>query len=137
MSASRTIRILTVAYLGLHLTTSLVLPQLHAVQDENVARLLQYSGYGGILNASNPVFYALSALPLIASVGLFWLRNWGRILLLIATLLNLVGALAFGVSVSDALGSFFAYLTVLSSGALLGIVFLTQARQQFDTPEAG
>jgi hypothetical protein len=135
MTTSKTVRALTIAFVLFHVVTSLVIPQLQILQDENVGRLLQYAGYGGILNASSPVFYVLPGVPLIASVGVYWFRNWGRVLLLIAVVLNLAGALAFGVSVSDPIGSFFAYLTVLCSGALLGIAFLSPARELFGSRE--
>jgi hypothetical protein len=105
-------RAILAVYVVAHVVTAFIIPRVEGLSDANVARLLQYSGYGGVLNSQSPIFFPIALLPLVAAVGLGLGKAWGRVMLVVATVVNLLSALLFGVSVSAPLGSFFAYITV-------------------------
>ncbi len=118
------IRPLIIAFLLLHLASCLVGLVSMQIYDEGAVRLLQYSGYGGILNSRSPIFYSLLVIPVIGALGIYLRHSWGAKVFLAAMAINCIAALLFGVSVSGPIESMLSYMAVTTAGAILAQEFL-------------
>jgi hypothetical protein len=117
----------------LALLASYVLPEYFAPTDPGTARLAQFDGYGALLRG-NFLFVFPLWLMLFASVGLFFLQNWGRYLYLAGAAYSVVAALLFGYRVSSPLESFLGAIGGLLDGAILTLCFLTSLKAHFLRP---
>jgi hypothetical protein len=89
-----------------------------------VKDLLSSSGYGASAWVMNPAFYfSVGAGKLLASIGLFLFRPWGRWLLLAVVVTSLASVPFAGISVGVPLDSIVGYFTSLTDGAVLALAF--------------
>jgi hypothetical protein len=117
----------------LTLLAAYVLPEYFVPSDLNLARLARYDGYGALLQGN--FFFAFPLLlMLFASVGLFFLQNWGRYIYLAGVAYSVVAVFLFGYRVSSPLESFLATVGGLLDGAILALCFLTSLKIQFLRP---
>jgi hypothetical protein len=115
------------------LLASYVLPEYVVPSDLGLARLARYDGFGALLRG-NFFFVFPLWLMLFASVGLFFLQNWGRYVYLAGVAYSVVAALLFGYRVSSPLESFLGAIGGLLDGAILTLCFLTSLRAYFHRP---
>ena len=130
------------------LLASYVLPEYFPPNDPGLARLARFDGYGALLSGNFAFVFPLWVM-LFASVGLFFLQNWGRYLYLAGVAISVVAALLFGYRVASPLESFLGAIGGLLDGVILTLCFLTPLRAQFgqsatpnpslnaDVPDAG
>src|SRR5450631_258959 len=92
--------------------------------DAQGVRVLAYDGYASILNGQSPIFTYLPFLfLLVATVGLFFLRNWGRYIFLGLVVGYWISAPFFGVRVSSPFDSLLGSPLGPLSGAILALAF--------------
>lgn len=78
------------------------------------------------------IFNILFILWIIASIGMIFFQNWGRILFLILTLFSFVLDLILGVSTTIPIESFLVHLISTLDGALIALAFLSPVRVYFE-----
>ncbi|HWV19046.1 MAG TPA: hypothetical protein VNZ68_10775 [Rhodocyclaceae bacterium] len=91
-----------------------------------VSELLAWHGYGALIQLPYPLApLLLGFVKVMSSIGLYFLRPWGRWLLLSLLLINVSLQPFYGLTVGAPLDSFFGSLLGLLDGAILGLAFLS------------
>lgn len=124
-------RALVIIALICHALVVFVLPKLQFLFSPDSLELMRYGGHGARLAMNHPVLAVLYLLPFPAFVGLYLFQNWGRYLLLAFFAIALFGSFFFGVSISGPPETFFGDLALLADGAILGLAFLSSAKDAF------
>lgn len=124
-------RTLVIVALVCHALVVFALPKLQFLFSSDSLELMKYGGHGARLAMNHPVLAALYLLPFPAFVGLYLFQNWGRYLLLGFFAIVLLGSFFFGVSISGPPETFFGDLALLADGAILGLSFLSSAKDAF------
>jgi hypothetical protein len=94
---------------------------------------LYWVGYGAILhrNLDIVITYATSAGFLISYIGLYFLQNWARYLLLVTTMVSVLLAPLYGISVSSGMESMMGYFLAVFSGVVLAMSFYSGVANYF------
>ncbi|MGI8908838.1 MAG: hypothetical protein ACR2IE_20385 [Candidatus Sumerlaeaceae bacterium] len=71
---------------------------------------------------------------LVALVGLYWFRDWARVLFTFSSLALLLVCLVFGTTISPPIGTMVASAAEMYNGALLAILFLPPIKAEFRRP---
>jgi hypothetical protein len=105
---------------------------------EGYAELLKFDGYGARLMLIHPVYDWLPlAVFVIAVIGLFAFKNWGRYTFLGLWLLMTLGTLLFGVRVVAPLISFLSIVASTLDGFILYAAFFSPLRVEFAGSQKG
>ena len=99
--------------------------------DDRALRVLEYDGYASIISGQNPIFSMLPFALLISSVGLLFLRNWGRYLFLCLIVWYWISAPFFGVRVSTPFDGLLGQPLGPMSGAILALAFWSPLASRF------
>lgn len=95
-------------------------------------RLMEYDGYGADLPVTHFLFYgAWFVLWSVATLGLFFFKNWGRHLFLTCTLLGLAMTPFSGFLVQDPLDALLSTINLLLDGAILAMAYLLPLSKSF------
>jgi hypothetical protein len=100
--------------------------------DENVQRLLDVDGYGAMLPEYEFAYVPWVSVSLLSYIGLFFLRRWGRDLLVAVYLLTLILSPFSGVMIHAPYERFFFTVFMLSDGMILGLLFFAWRAELFD-----
>lgn len=127
----RAFRTLIVLSFLLHAFGLFVLPQLPWLFSQDTLELMKYSGHGAKINVGHPALYLLYLLPYPGLVALFFFKQIGRYLF--AFFVAAVGAstFLFGASVSGPPETFVSFLTLLSDGGILALIFASPIKESF------
>lgn len=102
----------------------------------NFERLLSADGYGAVVSLTDELSGTLSVLTFfgffIASIGLFFLRKWGRWLFVVLWIYGWVSSLLFGIRVSLPIQGFFGMALGTIDGAVLALAFISPIRDRFE-----
>jgi hypothetical protein len=103
-------------------------PQLFAPETLELAR---YAGHGARVNIDHVALWGLYLLPYPALIGMYFFKNWGR--MLFAGFLCVVGVSTFffGVSISGPPETFVSFVAYLADGAILGLAFGSSLADSF------
>src|SRR3989442_598255 len=93
-------RALVVIAFVAHAIVLFALPNMQFLFSPYVLQIMQYGGHGARVNPNHPIIYVVYLLPFPAFVGLFFLRTWGRYLLLVFFALTIFGSFVLGTSIS-------------------------------------
>lgn len=108
-------------------------PYFDSITDTSILTLLQYDGFRSKISLNLPILiYFPLFTGLIMSVGLFFLKNWGRYLFVILWLYGLVSSLLFGIRVSLPSDGFIGTILTTIDGVIFAIIFITPLSAQFD-----
>jgi hypothetical protein len=109
-----------------------VLPVFSWYSDPMIEKLMALDGYGAALRFTDSIFYKI---PLwgffVASVGMFFFKNWARYLYLIFWFYGWVATLLFGFRVSEPIQGFMGMAVGTIDGMVLYLVFLSVLRFEF------
>ena len=102
--------------------------------DSRGARILEYDGYASIVNAQSPIFSTLPFLLLfLSTIGLVFLRNWGRYLFLSLVVAYWISSPLFGLRVNSPFDGLLGSPLGPLSGAILALAFWSPLAQTFVT----
>jgi hypothetical protein len=100
--------------------------------DERGTRILDYDGYASLLNGQSPIFTTVPFLVLaFATVGLLFLRNWGRYLFLVLVAWDVLSSPLFGVAVYSPFDQLLAIGSAVLAGVILALAFWSPLAQAF------
>jgi len=100
--------------------------------DPMVDKMMKIDGYRAILNWGNPIIYEIPLWGfLIASVGMFFFRNWARYLYLTLWLYVWVVTLFLGFRVSIPAQGFIGMTISTIDGMILYLAFFSALRFEF------
>ncbi|TPH15718.1 hypothetical protein [Litorilituus lipolyticus] len=106
-------------------------PYLYTDQTQN---FLYLAGAESIVDLTGPLPYFLSALQVLAYLGLYYFHSAGRLLFTVLLLFNVVLApFIFGYSASVYLDTVIGYIFSLLEGVVLYMVYFTEISVKFDS----
>ena len=131
MKSFRTVVCLALVF---HVVGMFVLPHMPFLFSNDVAELAQYSGHGAKFNVRHPVVYAVYLMVFPGLVGMLFLQNWGRHLVVGYTSVILFLTFFSGASISGPPETFVSTMAILLDGAGLGLAYLAlPVREAFKT----
>lgn len=80
-------------------------------------------------------FWLLTLAGLVAAVGLYFGKRWGRTLFLLTCVAALVMTLLNDVHISTGWTSAVSYLVSITDGMILGLAYFSNVRRMFHDPE--
>ena len=100
--------------------------------DARGTRILDYDGYASLLNGQSPLVTTVPFLVLaFATVGLLFLRNWGRYLFLALLVWDFISSPLFGVAVYSPFDQLLAVGSAMLASAILALAFWSPLAQVF------
>jgi len=134
MTRIRTFQVAALAYFSLALANRFRLFGDWLLTDARGTRILDYDGYASLLNGQSPVFTTVPFLVLaFATVGLVFLRNWGRYLFLGLMVWDVISSPLFGVAVYSPFDQLLGVGSATLAGAILALAFWSPLAQSFQT----
>lgn len=104
-----------------------------SIHDSSILSLIQYDGFHSKISLDSPVLsYFLLFIGFIMSIGLFFLKRWGRYLFIALWLYGLISSLLFGIRVSLPSDGFIGTILTTIDGVILAIILITPLSAQFD-----
>jgi hypothetical protein len=99
------------------------------IYTEEQLTLLSWHGHESYFDIYGPLPYLITSLYLVAFIGLFIFKKWGRNLFLALTVFTIFPI--WGFLVSPAIDGSIGYLISLVDGAILSIAYLTTVSNEF------
>jgi hypothetical protein len=100
--------------------------------DTETLDALSWSGHGATIPRIDFLPFAFLLAFGLTTIGLVFLRKWGRTGFLILTVFSLFYLLGSGLNVQTEFDSFLGYFVNLSDGAILTMAFLTRLSNEFE-----
>ena len=102
-----------------------VWPYLPIPMSERMAAFRSYGGAGALAPAATTiVFFVAQPLWIVSAIGLYFLRWWGRLMLVGTYVLTMLASLLGGIWVQLPWESFLGTIATLMDGAVLALAFL-------------
>src|SRR5882762_2366947 len=137
VAMTKQFKILVVAALVFQIVEAFLLPKLPFLFSAYTLELMKYGGHGARVNPTHPIVHIFYLLPYPALVALYFLRNWGRYLLLAFITIALFGSFFLGASISGPPETFISIAITLLEGAILALAFLSPLKDFFAKPSTG
>ena len=132
MTRVRAFQVAVVTYFSLVLLDRFRLFGGWLLTDASGTRILDYDGYASLLNGQSPIFTSVPFLVLaFASVGLVFLRNWGRYLFLVLVVWDVLSSPFFGLAVYSPFDQLLAIGSAVLAGVILAVAFWSPLSQAF------
>jgi hypothetical protein len=132
MTRVRAFQVAVLAYFSLELASRFRLFGDWLLTDARGTRILEYDGYASLLNGQSPIFTTVPFLVLaFATVGLVFLRNWGRYLFLGLLGWGVISSPLFGVTVYSPFDQLLGVGSAILAGVILALAFWSPLAQAF------
>ncbi len=102
------------------------------IYDQETLEVLNWHGYGGLLDIYGPIPYIFACALLISLVGLYQFKRWGRTIFMLVTIISGVVSPLWGLQTMGYFDSLPAYFVSIGSGAILAMSYFSSIGAEFE-----
>lgn len=108
-----------------------LVPELTKPSSVDVEKLVQWDGFGAIIETNIPTFLVLFALNILIPIGLYCFSSTARTLFVLYTAGTIALTLIWGYRITSPLVNAIGFVSALLQGALLTAAYISPLSQRF------